>query len=215
MTHPTRSTLQAPRPAKVFPIYWIGTVGKTATALLLTHWVDYSQLLHLYWKSPLCIENRDDTTTVSFFFLSFFLSFFIHLFIYFHDTACSKRIPNEALDINNINLNEAISQVRYFEWNNMEYDERWGQINFYKLGVKIIWSIFKEIAYIATCHFDSICCCNSISKQVPTWHSIRSWVVWNTRNFVLLKTHPTLTIWLFATSLPRLSSTWRVTVLIS
>ena len=25
-------------------------------------WVDYSQILYLYGKSSLCIENRDDTT---------------------------------------------------------------------------------------------------------------------------------------------------------
>ena len=27
--------------------------------------MDYSQLLYVYWKSPLYIENRDDPTTLS------------------------------------------------------------------------------------------------------------------------------------------------------
>ena len=30
--------------------------------LLPTPCADYSQILYLYWKSPLRIENRDDTT---------------------------------------------------------------------------------------------------------------------------------------------------------
>ena len=33
--------------------------------LLPLAWVDDSQILHPYWKSPLCIKNRDDTTTVT------------------------------------------------------------------------------------------------------------------------------------------------------
>ena len=31
--------------------------------ILLTPKVDYSQMLYVYWKSPLYIENRDDPTT--------------------------------------------------------------------------------------------------------------------------------------------------------
>ena len=33
--------------------------------LLCTPWVDYSQILYPYWKSPLCNENRDDATTIT------------------------------------------------------------------------------------------------------------------------------------------------------
>ena len=33
-----------------------------ATALLPSLWEDYCEMVYLYWKSPLCIENRDDTT---------------------------------------------------------------------------------------------------------------------------------------------------------
>ena len=38
-------------------------LGKTKTALLPTLLLDYSQILYVYWKSPLCIGIRDDTTT--------------------------------------------------------------------------------------------------------------------------------------------------------
>ena len=36
--------------------------------LFATHWADYCQLSYtrMFWKSPLCINNWDDTTAVSF-----------------------------------------------------------------------------------------------------------------------------------------------------
>ena len=37
--------------------------SKTTTTLLPIHWVDYNQMLYLYWKSSLRMKNRDNTTT--------------------------------------------------------------------------------------------------------------------------------------------------------
>ena len=53
--------------------------------LLPTPWLDYSQILYTYRKSPLCIENRDDTTHTHTY---IYIHIHTHIYIYICPVSC-------------------------------------------------------------------------------------------------------------------------------